>query len=244
MTQHDPARYRYGENDSRPFFLNAQHYREASRICNLFAESLGLQPSHMPTASAENSVRRRPSTIRVDEENRRLPVDGHFAFYSDLLGFTMEVSRGGMDSLPDYYGGTFFAALQNPDVQAYLLSDSCIAIAPEDASSAFIRFVETVFSRWLSNGLVPQCAVGYGSFVERRPFAGKRPSNFFGTQIAGTALIDAVEVLKRRHPFGARILLSAAAELHWPTTLRSLALTDGQGNCEFLPKRPRAPLSF
>ena len=142
-----------------------------------------------------------------------------------------------MDSLPDYYGATFFAAVHNPQVKTYLLSDSCIALASARDTSAFIRFVTTTTAGWMSNGLLPQCSIGYGSFVERNPNSGKRPSNFFGTQIVGTALIDAVEVLKTDRSFGSRVLLSAAAEKRWPSDQRLLEVNGGHAK-EFLPDKP------
>ena len=233
----DPNRYRYSENDSRPFFLNTEHYLQAHQIIDDYARSLGVRTGRPPSGRVDTSAPRQVRPIRIDEENRLLPVDGYFALYSDLLGFTMEVSQGGMDSLPDYYGGTFVGATQHPEVQAYLLSDSCFAFAPVNAADAFIRFVETIFGLWMSNGLVPQCAVGCGSFVERRPFSDKQPSNFFGTQITGTALIDAVGILKRNKPFGARILMSDSAQQQWPSDQLVRIVSDG--NCsEFLPTRP------
>ena len=148
-------KYRYDDDDSRPLFLNWKHYQEAFQIVTDFADSVRPDSETSPLRDDAGSVPQRPMPV-VPEENRRLPVDGYFSFYADLLGFTREVSNGGMDSLPDYYGGIFTAATACPKVNAYLLSDSCFAFAPGEVVDDFIRFVSTVFSRWLTNGLVPR----------------------------------------------------------------------------------------
>ena len=243
MTEHDRPSNRYGDNDSRPSFLNSEHYLQTHLICIDYAATLGVPPSQSLDGLPEGARPLPLSKIRIDEQDRLLPVEGYFAFYCDLLGFTMEVSRGGMDSLPDYYGGTLCAAIQSPQVKVYLLSDSCIALASVNDTAAFVHFVVTATAAWMSNGLLPQCSVGYGSFVERDSHAGSRPPNFFGTQIVGTALIDAVEVMKRDRSFGSRILLSASAERRWPRDQRLLTVGSGHAR-EFLPGKPASHCLF
>ena len=87
--------------------------------------------------------------------------------------------------------------------------------------------------------------------MERTPFLDVQPPNFFGTQMAGTAVADAVNLLKGEHieqdtekkereeeckPLGSRILLSPAAGSHWPRERAKLVVSDGRGN-EFVPER-------
>ena len=236
MEPRDASFYRYGDNDSRPFFLNADHYLVATKVLQDFADSVNRASEHpLPQEGNDGSIAQGPN-LTISEANRQLPVDGHFSFYSDLLGFTKEVSNGGMDSLPDYYGGAFVAAARNSKVKVYLLSDSCFAFASVDDATDFVGFISNVFSAWLSDGLIPQCSVGFGSFVERIPFPGKRLPNFFGTQITGTAVADAVGLLKAPKPAGSRILLSESAWHHWPTLQSAPVVSDGQFK-EVVPER-------
>ena len=231
--------YRYNDNDSRPFFLNSQHYAEAHDILHEQWHSFTSQLHGDPARGEDDETSDRVSALIIPEENRRLPVDGYFSFYSDLLGFTAEVARGGMDSLPDYFGGGLTASYMNPSVQVYLLSDSCMAFASSQNATAFVSFVTIIVSRWLSNGLIPQCSVGYGSFVERQPFLEHRPRNFFGTQIAGTALSNAANVLKVSDLFGARVLLSSEARQQWPADCTTRVLPVEDGSTELFLDRPR-----
>ena len=237
----DPLRY--GEDDRRPFFLNWPHYLEAHRIVQDFAAQ---NSDGYERGNDRNTTTGRGSTEppRVPEENRLLPIDGHFSFFSDLLGFSKEVSLGGMDSLPDYYGAAFVAAGKHRNVHVYLLSDSCIAFAPVASSDEFVTFVDRVVSSWLADGLMPQCVIGHGSFVERRPFADKQPPNFFGTQITGTALPDAAAFLKDQRPAGSRILMTEAARSNWPSKHSARLIAEGYGRHEFLPQRTPAQLLF
>ena len=228
---------RYGDNDTRPFFLNAEHYLKAHQILEDFANAETQSSDNISPQADDSRSGERVPALRIAEENRLLPVDGYFSFYSDLLGFTQEVSNGGMDSLPDYYGGAIVAASKNSNVSVYLMSDSCFATSSAEAADEFIRFVATIVSLWLSNGLIPQCSIGYGTFVERRPFLDKQPPNFLGTQISGTALSDAARLLKDNKPLGSRVLLSPTAWRHWPTHHKGLVVPDGQGG-EFLLRRP------
>ena len=239
--------YRYNENDSRPFFLNSQHYSEAHNILHELRNSFTSRPHDgppPPPPDENGGTSDQVSALLIPEENRRLPVDDYFAFYSDLLGFTGEVARRGMDSLPDYFGGGITASCMNPSVQVYLLSDSCMAFTSRQNAADFLNFVTIIVSRWLSNGLIPQCSVGYGSFVERRPFSEHRPHNFFGTQIAGTALSNAASVLKTRDLFGARVLLSSEARQQWPADCATRMVRVKNSYTELLLDRPRTHYLF
>jgi len=229
--------YRYRDDDDRPFFLNEDHYLQAHQICKDFVSSADLQSGQSPTKVDAGRFLNGVQKPKIAEQNRLLPVEGHFSFYSDLLGFTMEVSKGGMDSLPDYYGGAIVAASRSPNVRVYLLSDTCVATSSAENADEFVDFVSLVVSRWLSDGLTPQCLIGHGSFVERKPFPRLRLQNFFGTQISGTAIPDAAGLLKRHKPLGSRILVSEAAYQHWPAKTRALVGRDGQVR-EFWPERP------
>lgn len=236
MKRADATYYRYGENDSRPFLLNGENYLLAHQVCRNFKRSITPQSDQpLPQVESDRSKRHLP-TLRVAEENRLLPVDGYFSFYSDLLGFTKEVSNGGMDGLRDYFGGALAAAAKNPKVSVYLVSDSCFAFAPVEEANEFVCFISDALPSWLSDGLMPRSSIGYGSFVARDPFPCTRPPNFFGTQITGTALPDAVEVLEVHKPSGSRILLSQCAWRHWPAQHAPLVMSDGQFK-EFIPER-------
>ena len=136
----DPRRY--GEDDSRPFSLNWGHYVETHEAIATFFDG---QDSSSATSEENQEAAEKVAVnaVTIPEENRLLPVDGYFSFFSDLLGFSKEVSLGGMDSLPDFYGAAFVAAGQTPSVHVYMLSDSCIAFAPVDKSQAFVEFIHT-----------------------------------------------------------------------------------------------------
>ena len=232
----DPRRY--AEDDERPFSLNWDHYVETHKAIACFSRRHSAESCRDDDrkSSSESTLSEPP---RIPEENRLLPSEGYFAFYSDLLGFSKEISLGGMDSLPDYFGAALAAALRTPGVQIYLLSDSCIAFAPSAEASDFVDFVTATVSSWLSNGLIPQCVIGYGSFVERKPFAERHPPNFFGTQITGTALPDAVNFLKAKKPSGSRILLTDAARSNWPPEYAERLIEVGRVEHEFIPQRDR-----
>ena len=236
--EYDLDSNRYGESDTRPFFLNWSHYLKAHEAMQRFSEQYSADTPR--DDSPRESVESVPSSqIQIPEENRLLPVDGYFSFYSDLLGFSREVSMGGMDSLPDYYGAAFVAAQKAPRVEVYLLSDSCVAFAPVGDAHEFVEFVSGTVVNWLADGLIPQCVIGYGSFVERRPFTDRQPPNFFGTQITGTALPNAANFLKDKKPPGSRTLLTPAALSQWSEEHEGSIVQDGQGGHEFIPERPR-----
>ena len=231
-----------GEGNSPPFSLNWSHYVAALEA---LADFVKQHSRDTPSAKGGSSrVQSIPlDKISTSEQNRFLPVEGFFAFYSDLLGFSMEVTNGGMDSLPDFYGAAFVAAAKNPTVNAFFLSDTCMAFAPVSEAHSFIQFTSLAVSNWLADGLIPQCFIGYGSFVERKPDLGTRPSNFFGTQITGTALVDAANLQKNGKPLGSRILVSPSAQAHWPADQIARLRPDGEGNLEFfLERHPRDDL--
>ena len=212
---------------------NWDHYLEAFEtyisFCDVFFSDdpryAGEDKSH---SGAE------PQEIKVSEENKLDAIDGFLSLYCDLLGFSDEIVGRGFDALPDYYGAALAAAKQSPSVQVYLLSDSCIAFAPLEEIDSFIKFISTMYGRWIADSLLPQCYIGYGSFAERRPFQEITPPNFFGTQITGTALVDAVNVQKQRNkPLGARILVSKIALEKLPEDLK--VAIDQNGNAEVFP---------
>ena len=174
--------------------------------------------------------------IHIHEENKLVPEEGYLSFYCDLLGSSNEIVNFGTDSLPDYYGAALISSAEHPAVKVYLLSDSCLAFSKVQDQSEFVGFVSTVFSRWLADGMLPQCFIGYGTFVDRRPDFGFTPKNFFGTQLAGTSLVDAADIEKKSKPLGSRIILSTSARQKLPSHLR--IVKDGNGNLELLPSRP------
>ena len=174
--------------------------------------------------------------LSVAEGNKLLPVEGYLCLYCDLLGFSAEMTESGTDSLPDFYGTALASAAENPSINVFLFSDTCVAFAPSSDASRFLNFVSVISSRWLADGMVPQCFVGYGSFVERQPDLGRPPANFLGTQIAGTALVDAANV-KRTKPLGSRILVTQRAFDNLPGDQSARIVLDGKGNLELLPER-------
>ena len=175
--------------------------------------------------------------ITVAEANKLTPAEGYLCFYCDLLGFSNDMMESGSDSLPDFYGATLVTAAQHPSINVYLFSDTCVAFAPSSEGSNFLNFVSLIFSRWLSDAMVPQAFVGYGSFVERKPDLGLHPSNFLGTQITGTALIDAANV-KKSKPLGSRVLLTQLAFDNLSKDQSTHIVLDEKGYLELLPNRP------
>ena len=215
---------------------NWQHYTEALQLYHEFMNH------HFSEALRTHRERNREQYVRPEqvqpmEENQNLPVDGYLSLYCDLLGFSSEIVRSGTDSLPDYYGAAFVSAKANPNVQVYLLSDSCIAFAPKNQAGNLLNFMSTAVGNWVAEGMLPQCFIGYGSFAERRPLSELAPDNFFGVQITGTALVDAVNIQKKTKPLGSRMLISESATNHLPEDFR--LATDGQGNVEMLWDRPK-----
>ena len=215
-------------NDPK-YGLNWEHFVEAYALYNGFMEDYFSEELRI---HRENSGYRLVplNEIEVAEENKRVPRDGYLSFYSDLLGFSAEAITTRTDSLPDFYGAALFAAKENPSVQVYLLSDSCLAFAQRTDVGELLAFANSVFGSWRADGMLPQCFIGFGSFAERRPFSEATPPNFFGTQVAGTALVDAVSIQKNQRPLGSRILVSELAALYLPTDLQ--VATDPRGKQE------------
>ena len=203
------------------YALNWDHFVEAYSLYNGFMEEHFSEELRI---HRENSGYRLVplNEIKVAEENKRVPRDGYLSFYSDLLGFSAEVITTRADSLPDFYGAALFAAKENPKVQVFLLSDSCLAFAHRADAGEFLAFANSAFGSWRADGMRPQCFIGYGSFAVRRPFSEATPPNFFGTQVAGTALVDAVSIQKSHKPLGSRMLVS---ELAAPNLPKDVCLT-------------------
>ena len=222
-------------NDTRRG-LNWQHYIDAFKLYykfmnDHFSEELQSHREKNPQLYVPTDK------IRVSAENKLTPRDGYLAFYCDLLGFSAEIIGSGTDSLPDYYGAALVSAMDNPDVQVYLLSDSCLAFATIENVESFLKFVSFIFPQWLADGMLPQGFVGYGSFVERKPDFGPLPENFFGTQVTGTALVDAVNIQKNNKPLGSRILISESSIKKLPSGIRTAV--DADGNIELILEHPR-----
>ena len=212
-----------------------EHYSEALRLYS------GFVTENFPDAlrshrEANPGLYVPIEKITVAEANKLLPVEGYLCLYCDLLGFSADMTGSGFDSLPDFYGAALVSAAENPSINVYLFSDTCVAFAPSCEVSSFLNFVSVIISRWLADAMVPQGFVGYGSFVERKPDFGPPPANFLGTQIAGTALIDAAHVQKTK-PLGSRILVTQPAFDNLPRDESTRIVLDGQGSLELLPKR-------
>ena len=212
-----------------------EHYTEALRLY------LGFVSENFPDAvrsqrEANPGLKVPFERFSVAEANQLQPVEGYFCLFCDLLGFSADMVESGNDDLPDFYGTALVSADENPSINVYLLSDTCVAFAPSSEAARFLNFVSVIFSRWLDDGMVPQGFVGYGSFVERKPDLGPPPANFLGTQIAGTALINAADVQKTK-PLGSRILVTQSAFDNLPIDQRAHIVLDRKGNLEFLPQR-------
>ena len=164
-------------------------------------------------------------------ENTLKPLGDHLCFYSDLLGSSSEMESGGIDSLPDFYGAAYYAASEHPSVRTYLLSDSYIAFAAADQADELVAMIQFVISQWRSDGLMPRSSIGFGTFVERKPNFGRVSPNFFGVQIAGTALVDAANMHKSR-PLGSRTLVSPAARQKLESISSARLAEDAKGTIE------------
>ena len=209
--------------------LNWEHFVKAYALYNGFMEDYFSEELRLHRENSGHKLMPL-SEIKVAEENKRVPKDGYLSFYCDLLGFSAGMVTTRTDSLPDFYGAALFAAKNNPKVQVFLLSDSCLAFAHRTHVSEFLAFANSTLGAWRADGMLPQCFIGFGSFAERRPFSHATPPNFFGTQVSGTALVDAVSVQKNKSPLGSRILVSELAAPNLPTNVR--VATDPNGNLE------------
>ena len=123
-------------------------------------------------------------------------------------------------------------------MRVYMLSDSCLAFCAAANAQAFLRFTRRFTDHLQADGILHQSFVGYGSFVERSPEFGGVPSNFFGRQVVGTALVDAARIEKQK-PLGARILVSPSAFQHWPEAEKNLVILLPNEEIEYLPERPK-----
>ena len=222
--------------DSAPALLgsNWEHYLDTFKILDEFVSK------HADNKPRFKSKVNRSQSIPVEElqpapENMLAPADNYLSLFCDLLGSTAEMKAPGSDSLPDFYGAAYAGAAMHPPVQVYLLSDSLLAFAKANDASRFVDFVSWVVLNWRADGLLPQSFIGYGTFVERKPVFGKQPPNFFGIQVAGTALTDAVDIQKKCSkckPLGSRILVSQSAEEKLPRSQSLHVVRDKQGNLE------------
>ena len=212
---------------------NWRHYLDAHRIVEEWRNAQREGTSHSNTRIEQQDAMIAPTLLTMHPENTLKPVEGYLCFYADLLGFSAEMMADGMDSLPDYYGAAYCAAAEFPNVKVYLFSDSCSALAPVNTLRDLLDLATMVISNWRADGLLPRCAIGYGSFVDRRPEFGKIPNNFLGAQLAGTALVDAVNVEKST-PLGSRILVSDAALAACTADPTLVIVRDGDGNNELL----------
>ena len=206
---------------------NGHHYMEAFAIADDFCKSIGA--SIMKGGDGAVSVPL--ANIDPAPENTLKPLGDHLCFYSDLLGFSSEMESGGIDSLPDFYGAAYYAASEHPLVRTYLLSDSYIAFAVADQADELVALIQFVISQWRSDGLMPRSSIGFGTFVERKPNFGGVPPNFFGVQIAGTALVDAANMHKSR-PLGSRTLVSPAARQKLESISSARLAEDVKGTIE------------
>lgn len=142
-------------------------------------------------------------------------LDKYFVLYCDLLGFSDDMTEEGSAYIFDYYGAAWIGADLYPSIKIYLISDTLLAFAKSDDSTNFLGFISWVVTGWSADGLLPQCFVGYGTYVEGRSNIGSPVRNFFGLEIHGTELIDAAKLQKKK-PLGSRILISKSAEDNLP----------------------------
>jgi hypothetical protein len=218
-------------------FLNWRNFVDAWKVYNRFiqenfAESVRAHREAHPERYVPIDQ------IHVTPENLKKPEDDYFALFSDILGFSVEVSKG-VDSLPDFYGAAFVGACEERNVRVYVLSDSCFAFCAATNAQAFLGFTRRFIDSIQADGIMHQSFIGYGSFVERSPEFGGVPSNFFGRQVAGTALVDATRIKKQKpKPLGARILVSPSAFQHWPEAEKHLVIRLPNEEIEYLPERP------
>ncbi len=227
--------------DADPALLggNWSHYSDAYRIWAEFCESLAGNLAR----EAEPQAGRHTSKPTIHPENAIVPAPDYLCVYADLLGFSREVQFPGPDSLPDFYGAALVGAVEWPAVKIFLLSDSFIAAAPAHAASDLIQMLDQVTNSWRASGMLPQIAIGYGTFAQRRPFREITPPNFIGVQIAGTSLVDAVNAHKKS-PLGSRLLVSpsALAVIQQDPSVKSV-VRDDQGSYEWFADRgPRRPV--
>ena len=73
------ASSRYGERDTRPFFLNWPHYLEAQEAILRFTRQHSADTPR--DGGQKEPVESLPVAVpQIPEENKLLPVDGYFSF--------------------------------------------------------------------------------------------------------------------------------------------------------------------
>ena len=149
----------------------------------------------------------------TEQENALASPNKYFALYCDLLGFSDDMTDEGSSLLFDYYGTAWVGAGLYPSIRTYLFSDSLVAFVEEKDISLIPDFIAWHVNQWSADGLLYQCFIGYGTFIEGRSNFGSPLRNFFGSEIHGTALVDAANIQKTK-PLGARILMSQHSGKH------------------------------
>jgi len=142
-------------------------------------------------------------------------LEKYFVLYCDLLGFSDDMTEEGSGYIFDYYGAAWLAADAYPSINVYLISDTLLAFAKAEDASNFVGFISWLTTGWSADGLLPQYFIGYGTFVEGRSNFGRPVQNFFGSEVQGTALVDAAKLQKKK-PLGSRIFISNSAERYLP----------------------------
>jgi hypothetical protein len=213
---------------------NRDHFSDAWRIHLKFVEENFA--AELQAHRDRNQARYvKAADLHVAPENLKVPQPGHFVLYADVLGFSEGVSQG-HDSLPDFYGWALVGAHRHPEIQVFVLSDTCLAASAREQCDSLFDFAAEYADSLQGDGILHQTYVGFGSFVERRPQFSIVPSNFLGTQVVGTAIVDAAELAKT-HPLGSRILVSRNALAEASREVQESVLHLSNGECEYLPKR-------
>lgn len=211
-----------------------EHYSEAWKIYLAFVKE------HFADALRAHRERNEGSYVSADElhvapENLKKPQSAHFVLYTDVLGFSQGVSQG-HDALPDFYGWALYGAHSHPEIRIFVLSDTCLAVSSCEHSDSLFTFASEYSDSLQGDGIVHQTYIGFGSFVERRPRFSIAPKNFLGTQVVGTAIVNAVELAKAQ-PLGSRILVSASAFSKSSLAVQESILRLANGEHEYLPER-------
>jgi hypothetical protein len=210
------------------------HFSDAWRIyLGFIEENFGAElQAHRDRVQGSYA---RIDDLHVAPENLKEQQPGHFVLYTDVLGFSEGVSQG-YDSLPDFYGGALVGAHRHREINVYVLSDTCLAVCTREHGTSLFEFITEYVSSLQQDGILHQSYVGFGTFVERRPQFSIAPNNFLGTQIVGTAVVDAVEQSKTR-PLGSRVLVSDAALAETSATVQESVRHLTNGEHDYLPER-------
>ncbi len=175
-------------------------------------------------------------SIRVSPENQKDPLPDHLVLFSDILGFSEGVVQGS-DSLPDFYGRALVGAHQHPELRVYVLSDSCLVTCQTQYGESLLTFARGFTSSIQQDGILHQTTLGAGTFTERKPEFFISPKNFLGTQVVGTAIVDAANLAKSG-AFGCRILVSDSALNELGSGAQELIVRLRNGEHEYMPDRP------